>query len=135
MIHPTALRHARLLAGAALLALCAGCMQEQPEVPQRLIRQLTGHWQEVDGHSTVRFYDDLSVKLTLYPRKGGEEEPPLRLLSTVEMMERDTLGIALGDTWRGPARIVTTDLEHGEIELHLPEPQGPGERVFRLRRR
>ncbi len=113
------------------LLLLIGCMQEQNPVPEETLRHLVGTWQHSESQSTVRFYDDLSVKLML---NLPDKTQPFRLLSTLEMMKDDAIGISLGNAWRGPARITMKAPDTEEIVLHIPGEHKGEETTFRLRR-
>jgi len=121
----------RWLASLTLISFLflGGCMQSEQVVPDNLLQHLTGTWQDQDGLSTVKFYDDLSVKLSL---KLPNQRVPLRLLSTVEMMKDHAIGISLGDRWKGPARITMTTPDANDLTLHLPGDKKGEETLFHL---
>ncbi len=115
------------------LLLLGGCMQNDNEIPESLMRHLVGVWrqQEVNPASSLQFYDDLSVKLTLHL---PHQRVPIRLLSTVEMMKDDVLGISLGDRWKGPARITMASPTADAMTLHLPGDKRGEETTLLLRK-
>ena len=83
-----------------LTLLVSGCMGgDDPIDPERLTK-LEGTWQQVDGTSSIRFYPDETIKLTM-----PDEQPPLRLLSTLEVIKDEQIGFGVGDRWHGPVHV------------------------------
>ncbi|MDX8413976.1 MAG: hypothetical protein R8J85_07805 [Mariprofundales bacterium] len=111
----------------AILVLLGGCLQDDQTVPDDLLNHLTGNWQTQGANSTITFYDDLSVKLSL---TLPDQHLPARLLSTVEMMKDGALAISLGDRWRGPARVTMTSTTTNTFTLHLPGDNKDEEILF-----
>lgn len=109
------------------LLLLGGCMQGNQTISDDLLQHLTGRWQDQNSHSTVTFYDDLSVKLSLLP---PNQSVPLRLLSTIEMMKDNAIAISLGDRWKGPARIIMNASKENRFTLHLPGDKKGEETLF-----
>jgi len=90
----------RLIALALLLALSA-CMATDNPVPADRITQLKGIWQQDNGKTTIHFYADETIKLSM-----PDEHPPIRLLSQLEVIKDDQIGFGVGDRWNGPVHTV-----------------------------
>ncbi len=91
---------ARLMALGLLFSLAA-CMATDNPVPADKISQLAGIWQQDDGKTTIHFYADETIKLTM-----PDEHPPVRLLSQMEVIKDDQIGFGVGDRWNGPVHVV-----------------------------
>lgn len=112
----------------ALLVL-GGCMAADNPVPLTTMEQLVGKWAQVDGNARLQFYADESVKLIM-----PDEHPPLKVLSTVEIIKDDQIGFGIGDRWMGPVHI-EHDKNWETITLLFPpdDPEGKP-RSIRFRR-
>ncbi len=93
-------RFSRLLAFTLLFAL-AGCMATDNPVPTDKIDALKGVWQQNEGRSTIHFYADETIKLSM-----PDEHPPVRLLSQMEIIKDEQIGFGVGDRWNGPVHVV-----------------------------
>ncbi len=81
--------------------LLSGCLQQaQLVVPETLLQQLQGQWQE-EGMAANRltFYEDETVKVVL-----PENNPPLKLLTHLEAVT-DGVVLSFGDRWARPAQV------------------------------
>ncbi len=81
--------------------LLSGCLQQtQLVVPETLLQQLQGQWQE-EGIAANRltFYEDETVKVIL-----PENDPPLKLLTHLEAVT-DGVVLSFGDRWARPAKV------------------------------
>jgi len=90
----------RIMALTMLLALSA-CLDSDNPVPATSIAQLKGIWLQDDGQATIHFYDDKTIKLTM-----PDEHPPLRLLSSLEVIKDARIGFGVSDRWNGPVYVV-----------------------------
>ncbi len=114
---------------AVILLLLAGCMAADNPVPLTTMEQLVGKWAQVDGNAHLQFYADESVKLIM-----PDEHPPLKVLSTVEVIKDDQIGFGIGDRWLGPVHI-EHDRNWESITLLFPPDDPEGEpRRLRFRR-
>jgi len=93
----SALRYWILL---ALTLALTGCMGGDDPIPPAQLKQLNGSWHQLDGNASIRFYNDETVKLTM-----PDENPPLRLLSTLEVIKDKQIGFGVGDRWNGPVHV------------------------------
>ena len=84
-----------------LLLILTACMDSNEPVSASKIKQLKGIWQQNDGQTTVRFYADESVKLSM-----PDEHPPLRLVSSLEAFKNGKIGFGVGDRWNGPVDVL-----------------------------
>jgi len=91
----------RITTLALLLFGLSGCLATDNPVPEDKISQLEGEWLQDNGSTRVQFYADEAVKLTM-----PDEVPPLRLLSTLEVIKDDQIGFGVGDRWNGPIHTV-----------------------------
>jgi len=89
------------LLGFSLLFVLAGCMATDNPVPADKITALKGAWQQDDGRSTIHFYADETIKLSM-----PDEHPPVRLLSQLEVIKDEQIGFGVGDRWNGPVHVV-----------------------------
>jgi len=96
----TSVWFSRLLAFTLLFAL-AGCMATDNPVPTDKIDELKGVWQQDDGRSSIHFYADETIKLSM-----PDEHPPVRLLSQMEVIKDEQIGFGVGDRWNGPVHVV-----------------------------
>ncbi len=83
------------------LWLLGGCFQStQSVVPESLLQQLEGRWQQ-EGHeeNQLTFYRDETVKVIM-----PSHRPPLRLLTHIEAL-RDDVVLNFGDRWERPASV------------------------------
>jgi len=104
----------------AMLTTMTACMATDNPVPVQTIEQLNGLWQQQDGRASVHFYPDETVKLTM-----PDEQPPIRLLSQLEVVKDDKIGFGVGDRWHGPVYVVL-DASSQQLELRFPgEPDEP----------
>jgi len=83
-----------------LLFSLAACMATDNPVPADKISQLAGIWQQDGGKTTIHFYTDETIKLTM-----PDEHPPIRLLSQMEVIKDDQIGFGVGDRWNGPVHV------------------------------
>ncbi len=90
-----------------LLLILSACMDSSQPVSASKISQLKGIWQQNDGQTTVRFYADESVKLTM-----PDEHPPLRLVSSLEAFKNGNIGFGVGDRWNGPVDVALSKDSH-----------------------
>jgi len=90
----------RILVLCLLLSLAA-CMATDNPVPADKITQLEGVWQQENGNATIHFYADETIKLSM-----PDEQPPIRLLSQLEVIKDDKIGFGVGDRWNGPVHTV-----------------------------
>ncbi|MDQ6951044.1 MAG: hypothetical protein Q9M26_05210 [Mariprofundales bacterium] len=115
---------------AAVAVIVSGCMQSPPELSPALISRLTGSWYQSATNSSVRFFEDQTVKLSLH--LPGRHDP-IQLLSTYEPMQDGAIAISLGNAWRGPARITfSASKPHNTLLLHLPGKNKGEETLFEL---
>jgi len=105
--------YTRLMALALLFALSA-CMATDNPVPAEKISQLTGIWQQDDGKTSIHFYADETIKLTM-----PDEHPPIRLLSQMEVIKDDQIGFGVGDRWNGPVHVVISK-DDQSLQLIFP---------------
>jgi len=98
----TARRFTCIMAFTLLFTLAA-CMATDNPVPADKIDQLKGVWQQNDGRATIRFYADETIKLSM-----PDENPPVRLLSQLEIIKDEKIGFGVGDRWNGPVHVVLT---------------------------
>ncbi|MDQ6993572.1 MAG: hypothetical protein Q9M31_08850 [Mariprofundus sp.] len=96
-----------------LLSLSA-CMATDNPVPANQLTNLQGVWQQIDGTARVQFYADESVKLSM-----SDENPPLRLLSTLEVIKDEQIGFGVGDRWNGPVHTILSK-DGKNLELIFP---------------
>jgi len=125
MKHPHLIRR---IAALALLVILTACMDSGDPVSASKITQLKGRWQQDGGRVTVRFYADKSVKLTM-----PDEQPPLRLVSSLEAFKNGKIGFGVGDRWNGPVDVALSkdghalqlvfhsDAEDKKISFHRAE--------------
>ncbi len=97
----------RPIAVLTLLLMLAACMDSGDPVPTSKIARLAGVWQQDNGRASVRFYADQSVKLTL-----PDEQPPLRLISSLETFKNGKIGFGVGDRWNGPVDVLLSKDGH-----------------------
>lgn len=118
-------RRLRLLLATALLIMLSSCMVTDNPVPTSTLEQLNGMWKQIDGRASVHFYPDETVKLTM-----PDEQPPIRLLSQLEIVKDDKIGFGVGDRWHGPVYVV---LDNDGEALELRFPGEPDESVRSIR--
>ncbi len=92
-------KYIRILAFTLLCSLTS-CMTTDNPVPADKISQLAGIWQQDGGKTTIHFYADETIKLTM-----PDEHPPIRLLSQMEVIKDDQIGFGVGDRWNGPVHV------------------------------
>lgn len=97
------------------ILLISSCSAMDEPVPANTLEKLQGEWQQIDGTARVRFYPDESVKLTM-----PDENPPLKILTTLETMKDNQLGFSIGDRWTAPIR-VRPAADWQSIELIFPD--------------
>jgi len=90
----------RIISITMLLALSA-CLDTDNPVPANSVTQLKGIWLQDDGQATVHFYGDKTIKLTM-----PDEHPPIRLLSSLEVIKDTRIGFGVSDRWNGPVYVV-----------------------------
>jgi len=84
----------------SMLLLLTACLDTDNPVPADSISRLKGVWIQDDGHAAIHFYGDETIKLTM-----PDEQPPLRLLSSLEVIKDDQIGFGVGDRWNGPVYV------------------------------
>jgi len=99
-----------------LLSSCSSL--EEQEIPQSTIQQLTGIWQNNNQSGAFTFYEDETVKLT-FP----ERHPPIKLISSYQIIKEQQIGIALGGFWSGPILIDTHELNAQKITVTFPDEE------------
>jgi len=114
---------ARIFAYAALLTGLTACMGSDNPVSPDTLQQLTGTWVQKDGNAEIRFYADETIKLSL-----PDDQPPVRLLSTLEAMKDNTLAFGTGDRWNGPVHI-DNDSDWQTIRLHFPDKEDKNKEI------
>jgi len=125
-------RNLPLLSLIALICIAiSGCMQSPTqEMPQALIDRLNGTWNHSASHSSIHFFKDATVKLTLHL---PGDHAPIQLLSTYELMKDGAIAISLGNAWRGPARVtLPANLPDNTLLLHIPGKNKDPETLFKL---
>ncbi len=90
---------AGLLLPALLLTFLSSC-NTSPPMSREMFEALAGVWRQVDGPSSLHFYRDGTVLVRLPDRR-----PPLKFVSTFELLKDGRIGIASGDVWLGPISI------------------------------
>jgi hypothetical protein len=83
-----------------LLLLLSGCIATDNPIPPEKISQLNGLWQQDDGRASIHFYADETIKLSM-----PDEQPPIRLLSQLEIIKDEQIGFGVGDRWNGPVHV------------------------------
>jgi len=97
----TTVRFSRMALLFMLVFPLAACMATDNPVPADKITLLQGPWQQDNGQTTIHFYADETIKLTM-----PDEHPPIRLLSQMEVIKDDQIGFSVGDRWNGPVHVV-----------------------------
>ena len=118
----------RILWGLLALLALSGCMGADEPVPLSTIERLTGDWVQTDGPATLRFYQDATVKFHM-----PQMQPPLKVLSELEVIKDDDIGFSIGDRWLGPVHI-RFQRDADQLLLLFPpdDPKGePTEMHFR----
>ena len=92
---------ARLFSVLFLGMILSACTVMEDPLDEQVMQRLLGSWQQVDGRTTLTFYDDQTVKLSM-----PDEQPPLRLLTSVENNKDHGIGFSVGDRWGGPVYIL-----------------------------
>jgi len=108
----------RLLSVLFLGMILSACTVMEDPLDEQVMQRLLGSWQQVDGRTTLTFYDDQTVKLVM-----PDEQPPLRLLTSVENNKDHGIGFSVGDRWGGPVYILQTKDGPG-LQLKFP-PDDP----------
>jgi len=103
----------RLLA-LVLLCILSGCVNTDDPVPQEKISQLEGIWLQDEGQASIHFYSDHTIKLTM-----PKEQPPIRLLSEMEIIKDEQIGFGVGDRWNGPVHVEIAK-DHQSLQLIFP---------------
>jgi len=103
----------RMLAFTLLFSLGA-CVATDNPVPADKITQLEGVWQQDNGKTTIHFYADETIKLSM-----PDEHPPIRLLSQMEVIKDDQIGFGVGDRWNGPVHTIISK-DGQSLELIFP---------------
>jgi hypothetical protein len=103
------------LIGMAILLGASACTPQTDDTPSpQIVSALTGHWRQVGGTGTMRFYPDATVKL-MFP----DQQPPVQILTTYDML-KGRIGIDSGGYWTGPI-MLDLDLPHRRITLNFPK--------------
>jgi len=121
---------ARMFSVVLLGLLLSACTVMDDPVDEQLLLRLQGTWQQVDGKASLTIYEDESLKLNM-----PDEQPPLRLLTSVENNKDHGIGFSVGDRWGGPVYIVLA--EDGEsLKLNFPpsDPRLDDGRVMSFKR-
>ena len=110
---------ARLLSVLFLGMVLSACTVMEDPLDEQVMQRLLGSWVQVDGgHSRLTFYDDQTVKLVML-----DEQPPLRLLTSVENNKDHGIGFSVGDRWAGPVYILQAK-DGQSLQLKFP-PDDP----------
>jgi len=92
---------ARMLSVLLLGMILSACTVMDDPLDEQVVQRLLGSWQQVDGRASLVFYEDETVKLSM-----PDEQPPLRLLTSVEKNKDHGIGFSVGDRWGGPVYIL-----------------------------
>ena len=109
---------ARIFSVVLLGMLLSACTVMDDPLDEQVVLRLKGAWQQADGAASLTFYQDETVKLSM-----PDEQPPLRLLTTVENNKDHGIGFSVGDRWGGPVYIVLSD-DGESLKLNFP-PSDP----------
>jgi len=112
-----------LVFATALIGLSA-CMGSDNPVSPDTLQRLTGTWVQQNGNGELQFYADETIKLTL-----PDDQPPVRLLSTLEAMKDNSLAFGTGDRWNGPVHIDPAG-DWQTIHLHFPDKQDKNKEII-----
>ncbi len=114
-----------------LILLLAGCSaMDDTTVDPHTMQRLVGSWQQVNGSGSLVFYADETVKVDI-----PDENPPLRLLSSVEKLKDHRIGISIGDRWTEPAYIMlSADGKSLQMQFPSSAPQKGDGRIIRFDR-
>ena len=104
----------RTLIATLLLCSLSACFPGDDLVPEDAMNALQGTWQQDNGTATIRFYPDETIKLTM-----PDEQPPIRLLSVMEVIKDEKIGFGVGDRWNGPVHVVLAK-DRASLELIFP---------------
>lgn len=98
--------------------ILSACTVLDDPVDEQVMQRLLGSWQQVDGRASLTFYDDETLKLAM-----PDEQPPLRLLTSVENNKDHGIGFSVGDRWGGPVYILQAE-DGQSLQLKFP-PDDP----------
>jgi len=104
----------RLLPALLLVVVLSACMGMDDPLDENVLQKMQGTWQQVDGRSRLVIYKDAGLKLEM-----PDEQPPLRLLSTVENNKDHGIGFSVGDRWGGPVYIILA-ADGNSLKLKFP---------------
>jgi len=123
-------RHSCIRIGITLLLLgfLSACNQGGTPVPTAMKSTLLGYWDQVDGSGFMRFYEDDTVKIDL-----PGHTPPIRIISSYELLKREKIGIDSGEVWSGPL-VITLAESKKALVLNIPGKEATEVR-FRKRER
>jgi len=120
----------RILPALFLFTMLGACTFMDDPVDEQLMQRLQGSWEQTDGHASLIFYVDDSVKLTM-----PDEHPPLRLLTTVENNKDHGIGFSVGDRWGGPVYILlATDGNSLNLKFPPDDPRKDDGQVIAFKR-
>lgn len=109
----------RLLPILLVALFLSACSAMEDPLDEGLLTRLNGAWQQVDGNTTVSFYQqDATVKLSM-----PDEKPPVRLLTSLENNKDHGIGFSIGDRWGGPVYVELAD-DGASLTLKFP-PSDP----------
>ncbi len=121
---------ARMFSVVLLGLLLSACTVMDDPVDEQLLLRLQGTWQQVDGKASLTIYEDESLKLNM-----PDEQPPLRLLTSVENNKDHGIGFSVGDRWGGPVYIVlAADGESLKLNFPPSDPRLDDGRVMSFKR-
>jgi hypothetical protein len=106
----------------ALIGLSA-CMGSDNPVSPDTLQRLAGTWVQQNGNGKIQFYADETIKLSL-----PDDQPPVRLLSTLEAMKDNSLAFGTGDRWNGPVHIEPAS-DWQSIHLHFPDKKDKNKEI------
>ncbi|MDQ6994017.1 MAG: hypothetical protein Q9M18_00295 [Mariprofundaceae bacterium] len=104
-----------------LLMICmmASCTSmEAPQTPATTIEQLLGTWKNASQTASLHFYKDETVKL-LFPKR----QPPVKMISSYQMIKEQNIGVALGGVWTGPMIINISQIQQGILTASFPDEE------------
>jgi len=105
-----------LFLSISMLASCSSL--EEPDISADTVAQLTGVWQNASQSGSFHFYSDETVKLS-FPK----HQPPIKLISSYQIVKDKKIGIALGGFWSGPILIDITHLKENSMIVTFPDDE------------
>jgi len=103
-----------LICMACVMASCTS--MEAPQTSATTIEQLLGTWSNAANSASLHFYKDETVKL-LFPKR----QPPMKMISSYQMIKDQDIGIALGGFWTGPMVVNISKVQEGTINISFPD--------------